>query len=366
MLSPDPLVMLCRRWCAEAPVEIQPLGIPGFSGSQVFRIERCDTGEQFVLKSFPASASVEHALWVHHLVRHLRAEGMREVPEVMDPLVGDTVVADASGGLWELTRLMPGVAVPRPTPLQAAAAAARLARFHLAASRLPADPSCEGFSPGLKRRIAQARDLRDLPWRVRRGRLSRTSDSRFHEQFTAALTARFDAAIEIFAAAGGPALIANFATMNPVCSVLQAVLRDVWCDHVLFADYDAADVTAIIDLHAAGVDTPATDLARLLGSWAAPAGREQLTLFDRWPEAIVAYTQIRPLSAEERGLIPLLHTTGVILGLDNWFRWTLEERREFSDASRVLARIDSLLQELQPAVASLSAGAKMIGLKNVD
>jgi Ser/Thr protein kinase RdoA (MazF antagonist) len=77
-----------------------------------------------------------------------------------------------------------------------------------------------------------------------------------------------------------------------------------------------------------------------------------MSLFDRWPEAIAAYDRVRPLSHAETDLIPFLHATGVVLGLDNWFRWTLGERRTFPDARRMFDRIDRLLQELPAAIAT--------------
>jgi hypothetical protein len=60
---------------------------------------------------------------------------------------------------------------------------------------------------------------------------------------------------------------------------------------------------------------------------------------------------------EEAELVPFLHGTGVLCGLDNWFRWTLEERRAFSDVQRVLDRIDSLLISLPDAIATAWSAA---------
>jgi Ser/Thr protein kinase RdoA (MazF antagonist) len=159
-------------------------------------------------------------------------------------------------------------------------------------------------------------------------------------------------AINIFHECGGEMLLSRVAAMRSWSCVLQPVLRDVWCDHVLFADARSDDVTAIIDLHAAGIDTPATDLARLMGSWQSPSGCTLLSLPERWTEAIASYDRIRPLSRMEAGMVAFLHGTGVVCGLDNWFRWMLEEHRVFPDAQRVLDRIDRLLTELPGAIAT--------------
>jgi len=343
---------LCRRWCATGPVSVAPLGAAGFSGSQVYMVELPDSPGRFVLKSFHAAASRDHAAFVHQLVRHIRAECSTQLAEVMPALDGDTVVIDVDGRLWELSRFMPGVAVPCPTHTQAAAATTALARLHLAAAGLPDHPPRAGISPGVERRINQARQLLAQPWQARRAAWSQGGRSLLTDDTFAALDDRVATAIAIFNQCGGEMLLARVAAMRSRSCVLQPVLRDVWCDHVLFADARSDEVTAIIDLHAAGIDTPATDLARLMGSWCSPGEREHPSLMDRWPEAIAAYERARPLSREESELIPFLYGTGVVLGLDNWFRWTLDEHRVFPDARRMLDRIDRLLTELPGAMAT--------------
>ena len=133
------------------------------------------------------------------------------------------------------------------------------------------------------------------------------------------------------------------------------MLRDVWADHVIFAPGSAARVAGIVDLHAAGIDTPATDVARLAGSWRPPRRPHKVDPAAAWPEAVAAYEAVRPLSAAERAVVPFLDAAGVICGLDNWFRWTLEEGRSFPDEAAALARIDRLLDRLPAAVGWLAA-----------
>jgi Ser/Thr protein kinase RdoA (MazF antagonist) len=355
------LAALCRRWCGTGPVSVAPLGAAGFSGSQVYGVELPDSPGRYVLKSFHAGASREHAAFVHQLVRHVRSECSTQLAEVMMALDGDTIVTDGEGRLWELSRFMPGVALARPTPSQAAAAATALAQVHLAASRLRGFPPRRDASPGAERRLDQARRLLAQPWQARRAAWSQGRRSNLTDDTVAALDHRAATAIAIFNACGGERLLARVAALRSRSCVLQPVLRDVWCDHVLFADARSEDVTAIIDLHAAGIDTPATDLARLLGSWQPAVGCESDVIVERWPEAMTAYAAVRPLSRKEIGLIEFLHSAGVICGLDNWFRWTLEEQRVFPDSERVLARIDRLLQELPGALAASLSGEGCAG-----
>jgi hypothetical protein len=50
----------------------------------------------------------------------------------------------------------------------------------------------------------------------------------------------------------------------------------------------------------------------------------------------------------------VLHAAGVVFGLDNWFRWVLEEGRTFSDPTAALLRADRLLAALPVALQELA------------
>lgn len=336
---------ICTAWFGEEPLLIAPLA-GGLSGSQVHLVERSATGERFVLKRFPLSADLDRCGWVHALMWNLRDAGLAVVPAVIErrggpAAAGRTVASDEAGGHWELVTFMNGKSTSAPTAAQAAAALECLGRVHVAAARLPAGPGDGGPASAIVRRRDQARRLLAVPWRQRRGRALPQEDT--------AIMARFDRAIEIFAAACGAGALERVAAAEWEGLAVQGVLRDIWSDHVLFAGH-GDDVSAIIDYHAAGIDTPATDLARLLGSWTSPEARRAAPLLEIWHEAIAAYERARPLNRLERALVPWLDATGVIFGLDNWFRWTLDERREFGDAARVCVRIDRLLAALETAL----------------
>jgi len=161
----------------------------------------------------------------------------------------------------------------------------------------------------------------------------------------AAVAERRRAAAAILRDQGGLSYLSRLAAVVPPAVPLQTVLRDVWQAHLLFV---GEEVTAVIDWHAAGIDTPATDLARLLGSWEGPrsASVGAVSLSVVWGEALEAYRAIRPLSREELALIDLLHLAGVVGGLHHWFRWVLDENRHFPDPCAVLERVDALLKNL--------------------
>jgi hypothetical protein len=48
-----------------------------------------------------------------------------------------------------------------------------------------------------------------------------------------------------------------------------------------------------------------------------------------------------------------LAASGIVFGLDNWFRWVLEEGRRFDDATAVTGRVDRLLGTLPAALEIL-------------
>ncbi|MFN7813567.1 MAG: hypothetical protein ACK5SI_12995, partial [Planctomycetia bacterium] len=75
-----------------------------------------------------------------------------------------------------------------------------------------------------------------------------------------------------------------------------------------------------------------------------------------------AYHRLRPLSVAERAVLPVLMATGVVFGLDNWFRWLIEEKRRFHQPERVLGRIDRLLEDLPAALDFLAVQADRGGL----
>jgi hypothetical protein len=69
-----------------------------------------------------------------------------------------------------------------------------------------------------------------------------------------------------------------------------------------------------------------------------------------WEVAIDAYEALRPLRESERHLVPFLAASGVVFGLDNWFRWIFEQGRRFSDQPAVASRVERLTAALPAAL----------------
>jgi homoserine kinase type II len=114
----------------------------------------------------------------------------------------------------------------------------------------------------------------------------------------------------------------------------------VWHDHVLFVDNE---VTGLIDFGAVAIDTPAVDVARLLGSLAVDDAGE-------WQRGLEAYATIRPFSADELRAVAALDASSTVLAGCNWIRWVFVENRQFDDREQVGRRLALLLDRLQRLV----------------
>jgi Ser/Thr protein kinase RdoA (MazF antagonist) len=351
---------ICRKFVPDGSLAIAPLRGAGFSGSRVYRVQTCgrDRDETFVCKAFAAGVDSIRAAWVHRLMRILREAGVAEVPAVAATPAGDTIVTDRAGTHWELIEFRGGLPTAAPTPGQAEAAVVALARMHDAASRGVAPARAAGMPACVLRRIRMAERMLGRPWTMLR-RLCDSAQGHGPGRVPAAdVAARLERAARLLPPTTTH-ILRWIARLDLVVPDLRPVLRDVWADHVLFVDGTAA-VGGIIDYHAAAIDSPATDIARLLGSWR-PPGREG-TYFAAWGPTLAAYERIRPLQASERLLIPLLAATGVLFGLDTWFHWLIEEERLFPRPDAALGRIDGLLAELPNVLEFLADRAGRGGL----
>lgn len=323
-------------------MDVCPLDGGGFSGSPLFRVAA--SGEMHVLKAFPPGTSAGRVRFVHAAVRHLRSCGVHEVPAVLPADDGETFVAEPGGSWWEMQAFVAGESTCRPSPDQVVAALGVVARLHHAAATLAENPPDVGPSPGIARRIEQARGMAEQPWTsvvqrddadVDLARLIRP----LLERATAAL-----------ASDGGEQVVSGVAALEPVVLPRQTVLRDLWAPHVLYEHGSSDRVVGIVDCHAMGLDTPATDLARLLGSWAVEDGFAPVA---GWDDALDVYGAIRGLAPAERRLVPFLASSGVVFGLDNWFRWIFEQGRRFSNRPAVASRVERLVAALPAAVGML-------------
>jgi len=339
------LRQICRRWFPEAAVDLEPLTGPGFSGSPLYLVRA--GREQHVLKAFAGGSSLGRVRFVQALVRHLRDRGVSEVPALRAAVAGERFVVDAAGRVWEMQAFVPGRETADPTMPQVMAAIAAVGRLHAAAASMPENPPDVGPSPGIARRIAQARGWLLRPWELV---LEAVPPAAVESGLAARLRPRFAEAAATLRQARAERILAAIAAAEPGPLVRQTVLRDIWSAHVLFPTAGQPRVAGIVDLHAAGADTPATDLGRLLGSWMTARSAEP----DWWRRRLAAYDGTEPDEAFTR-LVMFLAASGTLFGLDNWLRWVFEEGREFGDVRAVVTRVDRLVSVLPTALEILAA-----------
>jgi Ser/Thr protein kinase RdoA (MazF antagonist) len=147
-----------------------------------------------------------------------------------------------------------------------------------------------------------------------------------------------------------PPTIAKLEPLTTVPLPLQPCIRDIWHDHVLFT---GSRVTGLIDFGTVSIDTPATDIARLLGSLvdATPvlvreeSGKDS-SEFGVWQDGLAAYATIRLLSQTELLAVAALDDAAPILAGCNWIRWIYTDGREFENRGQIVARFRRIISRI--------------------
>lgn len=317
----------------------QPMDEAGsFSGARLWRVEF--RGRPFVLRLWPREIPAGRIASIHAFQHCLAKCGM-PVPAPIGALAAGQTVVHADGGLWELAPWMPGVADywhdPRPTKL--AAALRTLAQVHLAVAGVPV-PDVRlmppvGVAPGLSRREDRLHSLllvefKELTHAVGRAPLP------VERQL-------IDESLRLIERAL-PAEIKKSLGWRDRQLPLQWCLRDVWHDHVLFT---GERVTGLIDFGAVAFDSPAGDVARLLGSL---VGDDR----DGWRIGLDAYEAVRPMSDAERAAVDFFDTSGTVLSAGHWIVWLWPKPGVKSPAVKnraaALARLQRLVLRLRALV----------------
>jgi Ser/Thr protein kinase RdoA (MazF antagonist) len=293
--------------------EIHPPSIPeavprpGFSGARVFRI----TGEHsaWCLKALPlADVDLVRQAGLQRLQRHLAAGGLNFIaPPRLTQAGAPWVVGE--DWLWQCERWLPGEAdrSERIAPGRLRAACQALAVWHERARQFlptlaeatwfrshPAEPSPAARERAARLRETLAENLGEL-------------QARAWKQLPADLHPAVDIIVgEV--RRRGRAVAGELERWQSRPLPIQPCLRDVWREHVLFVQ---DRVTGLIDPQAARCDSPAVDLARLLGSL---CGSDP----EAWHQGLNAYSAIRPLSLIESSLIPVLDQSGCLLAGLHW------------------------------------------------
>ncbi|WP_417739690.1 aminoglycoside phosphotransferase family protein [Rosistilla oblonga] len=279
----------------------------GLSGARVYRVEA--DGTSYCLRRWPLGTEIARVDQVHRFMTAARSGGCLLVPEVGCRQAAPTRIA-SDNCVWDLTRWMPGRCLSRdelslPRIEQAAAA---IASIHQSVAAVDCQ---DQVAPAVLARIARIDQLTH------------------NNPFDRALAS--PPPLQSLARRAMVLWNANHASIRyrlqeaaAVRVRTQWVLRDVHLEHLLFDNLgDAAEtVSAIVDYDAVRIDTPATDLARFLGSFGG--------IPPQWYNAAIAsYRRICPLAADSERLIPLLDAATHLIASANWTQWLCVENRRF-------------------------------------
>jgi Ser/Thr protein kinase RdoA (MazF antagonist) len=287
----------------------------GFSGATLWRV----TGKMHdsCLKALPAGADpARHGRIAELLLWTKQQHDLNYVPR-------PRFVHQDAGRVWEMVEWMPGTADfhANPSAERLRAACVALARLHRVWEQYPGRRTDTWPCPGVVRRLQIAHDFRKLV------------TSGWRPVFAADPLAPWGERAWAVARRGVPAVIDELESWLRASVPVQFCVCDVWHDHVLFT---GDTVTGLIDYGGVKLDNVAVDLARLLGSL---VGNDSQAL----ARGLAAYEQVRPLSADERNLVPILDRTGVVLGIVNWLRWVYFDGRVFEDRDAVARRLAALV-----------------------
>jgi Phosphotransferase enzyme family len=334
--------VLARYWGEIAVRSVFFRGIRGgFSGSRVFEVKD-EFETSFFLKQWPSvGPDRERLRSIHRLIEHLhrlkKSHPDLHLPSVAYPIrnqLGNAITSQA-GRLWDLSPKVPGTSrgPGEVTSEQVSQAMQSIAKTHLAmsffSSQLRADFPNSGSlapSPGLLKRRQKATAIIANAISLKAAITSFTG----LQDLKSKCELLFDRALPEV----GELVREN--GWEQARLPIQLCLSDLWFAHVLF---DESQVTGIIDFGSIREDCVATDLARLLGSWFAPANTEHSLALD-------AYSAIRPLSEAERLSFHWFDRTSRLLSAFQWIEWLVIEKREFDDWEAVSQRLDFVLARL--------------------
>jgi Ser/Thr protein kinase RdoA (MazF antagonist) len=356
MTGIEPVLGYYAHFCQ--PGRIEPLGSSGgMSGAQFWRITaacgnlRPDWPDApdvahtrlLLLRRWPIEHPTPDRLrFIHEVLAHAARRGITIVPVPFTTRDGQSFV-DHAGFLWELAPWMPGTAdfARAPSVAKLSAAMKALAHFHIATQDFPT-PAVQrlshepGTSPAVIDRLARLHELA----RGGQQQLARAISDEVWPVF-APLARQFLAALPI-------ALPRAIDLLEPLATEtfsLQPCMRDIWHDHVLFS---GDQVSGIVDFGAMDFDTPACDVARLLGSLVGhDAAQRQIGL--------EAYDSVRKLANTELRAVAAFDTIIVLLAGCNWIRWIYVEGRQFENASQILERFQRIAERTDNIVSARPA-----------
>jgi homoserine kinase type II len=321
-------------------------GAGGFSGARLWRVTPDSWGRLsslpgrqiylphvLCLRRWPPQHPDEARLQlIHNVLKHAVQNGIDYVPAPLLTSSGQSYLRH-DGHLWELSPWMPGKADPfaRQYPLKLQAAMGALALFHQALADFPSagrSPNQQP-SPGIAARLQLLREW--SPGKCA-GVLQRVGENQNWPQVKP-LAVKLLKQFEKMA----PRVEHTLMAATALATRLQPAIRDIWSDHVLFT---GQAVTGIVDFGGLNIESPAADVARLLGSLAQDDAQS-------WRAGLHAYEEVRSLSETEHHLIRAFDESTVVLSGLNWLQWIYLDGRQFENPDRVVDRLNATLIQMR-------------------
>jgi homoserine kinase type II len=325
------LKRVLRHWLDDPAALVRSVQRTGFSGARLWHIE--SAGRQFALRRWPDGAMSASRLAEVHAFQGRLAEVNCPVPSPLICRHGTSFVK-VGGRLWELSPWMPGVADyhAQPSREKLRAAFQTLAAIHNASDDSSAgkrsDDTPVGTSAAIERRCARLDAL------VHEGCAELSAAIEASEKSETKSLARSAIRLAMEAA---PGQWSELRSLRHEIFFLAWCLRDVWHEHILFTE---DRVTGVIDFGAASVDTPAGDVARLLGSMAGDNSEHRRF-------SLAAYESIRPLWPVERDAIDYFDSSGVVLAVLNWIHWLFRDSSALTPSVDRSAAIDRFKRQVE-------------------
>jgi homoserine kinase type II len=300
------------------------------SGAQFWRLATPRGGQ--ILRRWPIEfPSPERLRFIHAVLRHAAGRGIAFLPIPATTRAGSSFV-EFAGHLWELAPWLPGAPnyVASPTIEKVRSAMIALAEFHMAVLDFPV-AQLYGFSVGPSAIHSRIERMKELVACGQQELAEAINDSHWPELAPSAreFLARLSR--------GLPLAIARHEPLTQLQFSWQPCIRDVWYENILFT---GDDVTGIVDFGAMDIDTPACDVARLLGSLVGPdLARRQIGL--------AAYESVRRLSASELLAVDAFDMDIVMLAGCNWIRWIYVDRRQFENPEKICQHFRRIVDRLR-------------------
>jgi Ser/Thr protein kinase RdoA (MazF antagonist) len=335
---------------------------PGLSGALIFRC-RDGSSRPFALRRWPVGTRPQRVDEIHRVVAFARQQGCDIIPKLYPALPhdasranisrGEGTFAQGDGYLWDLSDWMPGVPLDvDATNKQIRQGAIAIANFHVAASGLGESKGCPA---AVTARLRRCRELSQQLPALLRSTASAFPHPGLAEDDPHLARTVYDALqlLRLHWTEASSQIIRSLVPYETIELPAQYVLRDIHSEHLLFCDDrqsspEHARPSGLLDFDAIRIDTPMTDLARWVGSFAAAA--EKVT----WEVAMAGYFEHSPSSqvgqaAIQTALARDLSFATKWISLANWVIWLVAERQIFPiGAEKVAMRIAKLVGFCRP------------------